>query len=374
MSLSGHPLAHPSHRMIDSITGLRAVAALWVLLLHLCLGAENGYLPGFEGKVAWGFAEQWIRKGRLGVDLFFMISGFVMLHVYAEHFREKRDGRTVLAFYLLRLGRIYPLHLAMLLLLAGLYGFGIWQAKPVSIGDILLNLTLLNAVGEFSVNTPAWSVSVEMFAYLCFPFLVPVFMRLTGKWSLMALCFGMALVYALTTESFQWWYQWDHGAVAYVRVMAGFVIGGLLYQLSCHHRPGKATDAELGLIFFVAGFLLLSLTFPFTLIYLFMPPMFFFIVVSPRLAQLLLANRLMVWLGTISYSIYMVHYPVLEFFRMGRNDYYAGLNPATDQPEIILQMGIIVLTVIAAAALTYYTIEQPCRDRVKRWLEGKRSV
>src|SRR5258705_5569923 len=86
-------------RDIPALTGLRGVAAFWVVLFHM----------------EWGSSIPIIEKGYLGVDVFFILSGFVLMHVYAGF--ETTDFDYV-RFIKARIARIYPLHIFALLLLA----------------------------------------------------------------------------------------------------------------------------------------------------------------------------------------------------------------------------------------------------------------
>jgi peptidoglycan/LPS O-acetylase OafA/YrhL len=98
-----------SDRQLPSLTPLRGVAALWVVLYHYCGTAQ--YLPNLDITPYSYF----ISKGYLGVDLFFMLSGFVMAHVYHDAFSES-IGRHYRGFLVARIARLYPLHIFNLLL------------------------------------------------------------------------------------------------------------------------------------------------------------------------------------------------------------------------------------------------------------------
>src|SRR5438874_7436960 len=103
-------------KLIQGLTGLRGVAACWVVLFHLY--SEHG--APLEG-------------GYLGVDIFFILSGFVLSYVYAQEFQSKSSGAYV-AFLTARVARIFPLHLAMLavlgLIVVWLPGFADAYPKP----------------------------------------------------------------------------------------------------------------------------------------------------------------------------------------------------------------------------------------------------
>src|SRR6185437_5078025 len=116
---SGHTL-QTKYATMPALTGLRGIAAIWVVLFHL-------FWPGIDPVT---------RTGYLGVDIFFILSGFVLSHVYfcKEEFFTRSGYRR---FLLTRLARIYPLHLAtlifLLIIVATLPGFT-GYSRPGSFG------------------------------------------------------------------------------------------------------------------------------------------------------------------------------------------------------------------------------------------------
>src|SRR5438477_8690358 len=153
-------------QVIPALTSIRGIAAWWVVLYHF-----RQYLP--TGRPEWLSALT--AHGYLAVDLFFILSGFVLALNYAESFRRSLAGAT--DFYRLRFGRIYPLHFVMLMLfLLNPLAVALFSAS----GDtsaygwdyFVLSLFLVQNWGfstELAWNDPAWSISTEVFAYLFFP-------------------------------------------------------------------------------------------------------------------------------------------------------------------------------------------------------------
>ena len=139
-----------------ALTGIRGVAALWVVAHHLA----GGY-----GLAA---SNHFLREGYLAVDLFFVLSGFVLALNHGEDLAANRTSSST--FYLWRLGRIYPLYFVLISMTeAVLLGVGGTAPPPIA---ILLNLTLTQSwFGPFEVLGPSWSLSVEVVAYLAFPWI-----------------------------------------------------------------------------------------------------------------------------------------------------------------------------------------------------------
>lgn len=148
---------------IKGLTGLRGYAALWVFFLHATWGWPG---DSFAMKVA--------RLGGSGVTIFFVLSGFILSYVYAQRFSE--NNVSYWEFLKARLARVYPLHLVTLATYATLVAYGIIYRMPQdTIYTLIISLGLLHAWGFtdlVSWNEPSWSISVELFAYLLFPFFV----------------------------------------------------------------------------------------------------------------------------------------------------------------------------------------------------------
>ncbi|MEJ2887928.1 acyltransferase family protein [Actinomycetospora aeridis] len=178
--------------VLHAMTGLRAVAAAWVLLGHF-------RFTMFDLVPITRIAEPVLAGGYLGVEIFFVLSGFIISHNYAEHFRQK--GRSAYpAFLWARFARIYPVHLATFLaaglLVAGAVALGrdVPSAQHFTAGSFVGNLVLLQAwPGVTPWNGPAWSVSCEIAAYAAFPLLALAVVRLHRRTALAA---GAALLAA----------------------------------------------------------------------------------------------------------------------------------------------------------------------------------
>jgi peptidoglycan/LPS O-acetylase OafA/YrhL len=170
-------LSDPDRHLV-ALTGLRALAAGWVLLFHAGLMFQL-WVP-LTGK-----ALPITGMGFLGVDLFFALSGFVLCHRYLDSLGPRLTRINVRDFLFLRIARLYPVHIFVLLLfavyvaiLAGTGSQRGWDAKfPVS--AIPQNIFLVHAWfnQQLSWNGPAWSVSMEWLAYLCFPLVALILYR-----------------------------------------------------------------------------------------------------------------------------------------------------------------------------------------------------
>ena len=95
---------------LDGLTGIRGVAAIWVALHHL-----QAYVPGPRSPLELPGIKQLSRDGWLAVDLFFVLSGFIMMHVHGDEFATVTFARAR-RFVALRFARIYPVHFVVLLM------------------------------------------------------------------------------------------------------------------------------------------------------------------------------------------------------------------------------------------------------------------
>ena len=129
---------------ISALTSLRGVAALTVLIFHV--------IPGF--------------RGYLAVDLFFLLSGFVLTHVYHE---IELTWQSYFSFSKARLARIYPVHLMMLVVLLPML-----DTRPdFSSGGLLSSLLFMQSPWHsICWNYASWSISAEWHSYLLFPILI----------------------------------------------------------------------------------------------------------------------------------------------------------------------------------------------------------
>lgn len=165
---------------LRSLTGLRFVAALLVLGYHALFS-----FPSAPPRLTPGIVRSVLGSGHVGVNLFFVLSGFVLAYTYVD--REAMTT-TARAFWRARFARVYPMHLVGLLAAAPLYVMA-WRANRAHDAQIARELARQLAVtgalvqawipaDAFDLNGPSWSLSVEAFFYACFPLLARVLVRM----------------------------------------------------------------------------------------------------------------------------------------------------------------------------------------------------
>nr|WP_302477366.1 acyltransferase [Sphingomonas sp. ID1715] len=354
-----------THRFaaLDALRGLCAVA---VALFHF---RTEGVLTNLAP----------IRRGWMFVDFFFVLSGFVIAHAYWERVGR---GLSPWRFLGLRLGRIYPLHVAVLLLmLAAELGLAIFGgardafSSGRSLGDLAASLLMLHASGltdRLVWNGPSWSIAAEFWAYVAFAALALT--RRVWPFALLGLGAGLAML-AIHPDLYE--ASFDLGVV---RCIYGFALGVLVWRLRSEPawRPPVwlATVAELLYVAAIIGFTALVWGGARTLV----APILFAGVVyvfaeDAGMVSRVLKMRPLPLLGMLSYGIYMVH----PFVQARLMEVLAKLGLArTGTPDELTAQGwtadAITLTmlalVVAAAAIVYRMIEAPARAFTRRRLRS----
>ncbi len=344
---------------LKPLTSLRFFAAAWVVMFH--------YWP----KLAVAATPTIIDKGYLGVEVFFILSGFILCHVYLAAFEE---GRFQYGDFLwARLARIYPMHLVTLIgigLMAGLalaIGLSV-DPNILSLAALPANLTLTQAWGLAPVagwNHPSWSISAEWFAYLSFPLFAYVAMQLRRR-PLVALAGALGLMAALysdfpnlagfplTKATISW------GAL---RIVPCFALGCALFLLWRTHVVDRR-KAAFGALFFGACVILGALVgAPDVLIVASGGGLIVSLAQVSRSGGHFGSHPVLVYLGEISYSIYMICIPwALLFVNLSTKIFHLQ----SKQLPIYLWL-VLILALIPLAAATHALIEKPARDRMKLW-------
>lgn len=352
--MNGGPVG-AKREYFPSLDGLRGFAALAVMFAHIDMMA---------GK-ATGRDE--IISGQLAVDIFFVMSGFVMSHSYL--------GRPVkwAEFAKARFARIYPLHIATSAALVAMAFVGslVFAIAPpaqyTSPQEAIEEVMLLSALPGFMPmvwNTPSWSISIEWWMYFTlFPFLA-YFGR---KANLVAAGFCLIALYAALGL---WLDMIDaermtRGWVAVARGTVGFSCGWLVWRAwreTMWKLSGAITDACAAVIclaWFIAPVLEISDGWPvFPLIVFFV---FGLCRGEGRVAKALSCGPL-VWLGEISYSIYLTHMVVLVPLQY-------VLRPLHLQGSLPVWFILGTGGTLTLSTISYHYLEKPARDVIRgtRW-------
>lgn len=364
--------------MIESLEGIRGVAALIVALSHLKIGEESFSV---------------IRNGYLFVDLFFVLSGFVICAAYSASMRNIQDFRS---FIIRRVGRLLPLLIfASIVFVVSMNVVALGKKIVVATGhtellrnpdllayfipglrEIVATLTFTHALGFFDhlvLNGPAWSISVEFYTYFLFAAICMVAVGNARKtifallsivglaisiWASVSLhhCIEEGKCMALT---------YDFG---YLRCVHSFFLGALAWYASRVVQLNIASvqfggAAALGLLFAVVD------DYP---VAAFAFPAVFAVVILSLCNDLgplanLLRTRIFQRLGQRSYSIYLMH----ESLVLGFENFVRHAHSRLAQTAVLLAY---VGTLYVVSGWTYRYIETPFREWCNRLAAGMRTA
>ena len=308
-----------SRRAIPSLTGIRGVAAIYVCLTHAQI-VLAAYLqaPSIGRNV-------FMYNGFRGVDLFFILSGFILMHVHEGDFRAWR-GRPLIDFYVLRFFRVYPLNAAVLLLLVpialALPGFVDWTrfasgvpirwhdhdfSAPGFLQTILLAQTW-SIIKPGQWNGPAWSLSAEVAGYAVFPVLAWAAVRCRSA-SLAASCAAASLV-LLVAAMIAGGHATDNPTAAFGLVRMGFCFVAGIVLSRCHRCwSGGERWASLVTILSLTWIMTTLLWRPLSLlVVLGFGGIILGLAYRRGPVNAVLESRPALFLGRISFSFYLVHY------------------------------------------------------------------
>jgi peptidoglycan/LPS O-acetylase OafA/YrhL len=372
---------------IAPLDGLRGVAVLWVILFHVyVLRAKLGD-PWVQALASSRVLEPVVGAGYLGVDLFFLISGFLLALPWFVHAAQGKPAPSARGFYARRVRRIVPAYYVQLVVLFAIVlplmrSADYWRRdlyvyffNAFAHALFLQNTTPLTS-GSMEVNGALWTLAVEAEFYLLIPWVAPLFVRwtytsLAGAVALAILWHlgvrdGLhALVAAEMSLGTPW--GWSESTVRYLLLhqlpsyLVHFALGIVLGRTWLRWRTrGPSRFGRFGLDALLAGALVLFYwmiavdglllgEFSWIVAPLCLAVLLFWAVAGerPRI-QRILARGPLAFLGRVSYSAYLYHLPVLFLWNT-----YAGFLPRW------ASLPLYLATVLAISWLSWRFVEQP---------------
>jgi peptidoglycan/LPS O-acetylase OafA/YrhL len=362
------PTGIPVRRLeIRHLTGIRIIAAMWVVLYHYQTQVY-GLLPELK------FLTPVTSIGYLAVDLFFVLSGFILCYQYLDRFRDK-STTDYAGFLWKRLARIYPAHLAVLLGLgvvvisSKLTGIKINDPQNFDLWGFFLDLFLIRSwFGDSQGwNIPSWSLSAEWLAYVLFPLFALAANRLTARSSAVVLIVVGALVSAEGVAT--WLHPSSHMPIPPARILLAFGVGCLAYVLTQRgnrsSRNGWFGTASILALMTVPALIPVD-GFRASASLLLAGATIYFLALGTGGAVDALGSRWPEFGGLISFSVYLVHVPMLMFLvRVFPVAQYAEAHLAIRA----IIVGAYVIAVLVAGALLYRFVEVPAQSLMMRlWL------
>ena len=339
------------------IQGLRAVAIVAVVIYHL----NPGWLPG----------------GFVGVDVFFVISGFLITSMLAN---ENLCKQSLIKFYHSRILRLFPAYIVMLMTCVIASYLWLFPAQSIDFAQSLItavlfvsNMYFAASINYLSIDTHltpllhTWSLSVEAQCYVVFPLLLYVLSQYkkinvaTTLTAMLALLFVLNLVLTAYNADIAFFSP----TVRFYQFLSGAVIAYIPTRIN-FSKTLMHWGLITGLAMIVTSFFIITPNTNYPGLHSLLPTLGSMLVVfSGRQPQLqfaqLLTNKPMVFIGTISYSLYLWHWPVIVFYKI-------VFNPSLAVIDYFFLLGLSFLL----ATVSWYLIEN--RFRIKAGLFARNDM
>jgi peptidoglycan/LPS O-acetylase OafA/YrhL len=352
---------------IRALTGVRGVAAAVIVIYHfgdvqLATGGTGSFF-----RIPYGY---------LLVDLFFMLSGYVMALTYRDTFRHL-TGKVFAGFMLKRVARLYPAYFVIGLFYVAKIAAGLSGEKldMYSAWDWVGNLFMMSGWGLyiFPIIGVAWAASAEMGSYL----LLPLLMAFTQRWSKwiagLAALAALLGVYAVSISGRGSGGPLDvvNGNSLYplLRAVAGFTLGLAIFRFGDLVDRLSATVQDILVVALPLAIIVVGLADASDLLmYLLYIPLVAVLSRDGRMAQLLFGNALVYRLGIISYSIYLIH-PLFVSFAVRTWRHFGET-----QAVYVAAASACFAAIWLLSELSYRFVEMPGRKAVVGWFSPRQAL
>jgi peptidoglycan/LPS O-acetylase OafA/YrhL len=357
--------------MLKPLTSLRFFFAFFVFLSHLT------FLEPETGVIKWIYSNIFY-EGYLGVSFFFILSGFILAYNYQD---KLIAGKVkVKHFYYARISRIYPLHL-LTFIAAIPFALSSLIAKPLLyIGIGMVNLLLLQSFFTsktvyFSYNSPSWSISDEMFFYLCFPLLIFLVKKLADfniSYKMIGLILFLAIVpvviYLIPKEYYH--------PIIYINPVLrifDFIIGIMLFnfykvrKVEMSNRAFSILEAVCiaTFIIFFCFHNYVPRVYRFSIYYWIPMAMIILTFAYQRgIFSRILSHPIFILLGEASFAFYLFHQIVIRYYNILNNKFFHIENYG-------ISILLILIATITVSILSYKYFEIGMNKKVKKYLVEK---
>jgi peptidoglycan/LPS O-acetylase OafA/YrhL len=375
---------------IRALTGLRALAAGWVVVHHAwALSATDNWVSLLEP------LRPLFQTGWLGVDLFFVLSGFVLTHTYLQKMGHRARLGASASFLWKRFSRVWPTWAVVTLLMTGwlvlkhltvggehLHEGVQPEVGPLSLIEQLLMVQVWNQPLPWGsgVIGPGWSLSAEWLAYCTFPIVVLGLFRLRR---LPAFILGLGAVAAVVpfvaVVAAEGYHDWEWSWL--LRISGGFLAGALTSMCVARIRDTAAVQKWAAV---VAGGSLVAVA---TILWwadlnlaygdyagiavLVFPVLIGSLALTDGGPARLFSKQWMVMGGRISFALYLVHECLFEVFWTA-TDHLPLLGP--DSRWQALAAPIVLVATVPVAWLLWRFVEEPARRRLGSLAVGDRRA
>lgn len=356
-------------KFIPEIDGLRFVAIISVLLYHINNFLSQKNLNLYSVNQNNSIAPKFITNGSLGVELFFVISGFVLGLFFAKAYRndESIDHKS---YFLRRLTRLEPPYIISLCLLffASVYltnTLAFQEALKSFFASIFYIHNIVYPGIYPKLITVSWSLEVEVQFYIIAPLLGLMFKIKSGMYR-KALIVFLCILFPILS------YQLPLSYISVYEYLAYFLLGFLITDIYIDHLNQENTKSN-SLVSSICVFLLITMFyqldvikhtfeyFYFSLIHLILLfGVFYLVLIKQKVYFFKL--RWVSHIGGACYSIYLLHFPIISFVGNKLVKYQITQNKSIDN---LIYGTVLLLVVLSITGLFYLLIERPCMD--KEW-------
>jgi len=346
-----------SNRLIPEVDGFRFLAIFIVIAAHIYVQCDP---PDTTGPFAQLFHHAF-GNGKLGVYLFFTISGFILGMPFARHHLQNDKAVNLRSYFRRRLTRLEPPYIVAMLLRFPVVMLYKHTAVAVAGLHLLASLFYLHNIvynAYSTINPPAWSLEVEVQFYILAPILASIFLirSATVRRSLLiAIILAGALVssFLIQEES-----RISLTLLNYSQYfLAGFLLCDIYLLKSQPNLPRPIWDLlGLGILvwIFFGPSQLYYILFPFLTVVLYLAGL------NGQILRAFFANPFVSITGGMCYSIYLTHPTVLTIVTVLPNKLHLNRLPAGAETLIIFLLGFAATLI--CGAIFYVLLERPCMD------------
>ena len=355
---------------VPALTGLRWIAAFLVILRHNPPQRDSTLYPVFS-------------NGHGGVTVFFVLSGFVLTINYFDKF-PRLDRNALKEFYVARIARIYPLYLVVLIGYGVVFRFDEWRVVVQHL--LMVQAWSSNSDVSYAMNGPGWSLGVEAFFYLVFPFVIflvgPFLVKKGRPEALLVLCISLVFLGAVLFDishlgglaendsNSMWRWLYRNPAVRLGDFCAGIALASIYLKRS-DLRPSFKVRVG-GYLSVIALLLALSCrglinnSFGVDFVFLVIACGIIHTISIDRngaIAKLLSSSPLRT-LGEVSYAAYLVHVPI-------REGLFQDILGSGFTFIAITKFIVYLVVVVGVSGILHYLVERPARRELRRVLGSR---
>ena len=339
-----------------SIELLRFLASLAVILYHYKIGFawDKGYVNLENLSLSlpfYKFINLFYNYGFYGVQLFFLISGFVFAHIYMN----KKHLVGLKEFFINRFARLYPLHFITLILIVFYFfidqdfirgQFNIERGRFFDLYHFLLNVFFVHSWGlekGLSFNSPTWTVSIEIATYITF-FILLRFLRNNKILFPLILIFLLFSIYKTQLFNFK-----------YTEYLLLFYIGIIVYQFPIKNY--------LKTFLFISVFLIIASFFGRNFkVLLFCPGILILAIFFDNYINNYNLKNFFSFLGSLTYSLYLLHYPLMLVFLWMEEKNFIFNNFYENDIFILLYIFLLLFF----SFISFNLIENPLNKKIRK--------